>query len=524
MPATTRTARLGYLAALLFALLVLFGAWYLYGRPVPMADVASATHRLQCASYSPFGKDQSPFDQPFTLRPAQMEADLALLATRFSCVRTYAMNGMQDLPAMARKHGLKLILGAWINAMPADSEREVQALIAAANANPDVVQAVIVGNERLLRKEVNSKYLASLLNKVRSQVKQTVSYAEVWEYWLKHPVLAEQVDFITLHLLPYWDNQPAGIDGALQHVQEIRERFDSAFPGKPVLIGETGWPSEGRQRQTALPSRVNEARYIRGFVQMAEAHGWRYNLIEAFDQPWKRQIEGAVGGYWGIFDADRQDKHVLDGPVSNYPGWLNAWLASAALVLLLAAISGRAERARRALLQPSLLALGVLCGGLWVVQARVISQFLDEWLWAVYLTLLNLLVLLHASLALGRPQGWRAALFARLERHAGHCLLATGFAGAVWMLALVFDARYRNFPNAALLFPALFYLYRPVPTARREATLLGLLIVAGSLPQLLLEGIGNTQALVWAVIALGVAGALWRGLRLSRGSAQAGRG
>jgi exo-beta-1,3-glucanase (GH17 family) len=47
-----------------------------------------------------------------------------------------------------------------------------------------------------------------------------------------------------------------------------------------------------------VPSRVNEAKFMRGFVAMAEANGWHYNLIEAFDQPWKRASEGAVGGYW----------------------------------------------------------------------------------------------------------------------------------------------------------------------------------------------------------------------------------
>ncbi|AMO77937.1 hypothetical protein PcP3B5_45410 [Pseudomonas citronellolis] len=516
MPRFQRHPFSAYCLGLLLATLALCATWYLQGRAIVLPDAAGPTHKLQCASYSPFGKDQSPFDQPFTLRPAQMDADLALLATRFTCVRTYSMSGLEGIPELARKHGLKLILGAWINAIPADSEREVQKLITAANAYPDVVLAVIVGNETLLRQEVTSKYLEGLLARVKSQVRQPVSYAEVWEYWLKHPQLAASVDFITLHLLPYWDNQPSGIDGALEHVADIRRRFDQAFPGKAILIGETGWPSEGRQRQTALPSRVNEARYIRDFVRLAEEHGWRYNLIEAFDQPWKRRIEGAVGGYWGLFDADRQDKNVLAGPVSNQPDWplwlgLSLALWGAALLL-----GGRPAHARDALLQPLAAALGAACVGLWGAQAQVICTFLDEWLWAAYLVLLNLLVLLHLSLALGAGAGWRARLLAWLEARGGWWLLASGFAGAVWMLALVFDARYRNFPNAALLFPALVYLCRPATAPRREASLLALLIAAGIVPQLVLEGLGNRQALIWAGIALLLAGALWRGLRQER--------
>ncbi|WP_374442107.1 glycoside hydrolase family 17 protein [Pseudomonas panipatensis] len=519
MPRTSRFPALPYCIALLLSVLAMAAIWYLQGRAVQLPDAASATHRLQCASYSPFGKDQSPFDQPFALRPAQMDADLALLATRFTCVRTYSMSGLEGIPALARKHGLKLILGAWINAIPADSEREVEKLIAAANAYPDVVQAVIVGNETLLRQEVTGKYLDGLLARVKSQVRQPVSYAEVWEYWLKHPQLADKVDFITLHLLPYWDNQPSGIDGALARVAEIRQRFDQSFPGKDVLIGETGWPSEGRQRQTALPSRVNEARYIRDFVRMAEARGWHYNLIEAFDQPWKRRIEGAVGGYWGLFDADRQEKDVLAGPVSNQPDWPR-WLALSVLLWAAALLlAGRPANARAALLLPLGAALGATCSGLWGAQALVISTFLDEWLWAAYLMLLNLLVLAHLALALSASGGWRARLKAWAASHDGWLLLASGFAGAVWMLALVFDARYRNFPNAALLFPAVVYLCRPLRAPRREATLLALLIAVGIVPQLALEGLNNLQALGWAGVASLLTGALWRGLRLPREAA-----
>ena len=83
-----------YLFSTLLALLALAGLWLWIGQPVHLADAATPTHKLQCASYSPFDKDQSPFDQPFVLRPERMDADLALLATRFECVRTYSMTGL----------------------------------------------------------------------------------------------------------------------------------------------------------------------------------------------------------------------------------------------------------------------------------------------------------------------------------------------------------------------------------------------------------------------------------------------
>lgn len=514
MPEAVRFPALPYLFATLLAVLALAGLWYGLGRPVVLPDAATPTHKLQCASYSPFDKDQSPFDEPFVLRPERMDADLALLASRFHCVRTYSMTGLEAIPELARKHGLKLMLGAWVNANPLDTDKEIKALIQAANANPDVVEAVIVGNETLLRKEVTGAQLAQLILEVKSQVQQPVTYADVWEFWLQHPQVAPAVDFLTIHLLPYWEDDPAGIDDALAHVAQIRQVFGSKFAPKDILIGETGWPSEGRQRETALPSRVNEAKFIRGFVHLAEQNGWRYNLIEAFDQPWKRQSEGAVGGYWGLFDAARADKAVLAGPVSNLPHW-PLWLGVSGLIALATLLlAGRPASTRAALLLPLLAALGAGCIGLWGELARVTSRYSGEWLWAVFLLGLNAVVLAHAALALAAKAGWRARLFAWLEARAGYWLTAAGFAGAVLMLSLVFDARYRSFPSAALLLPALVYLCRPVPGPRREIALLTALIGAGIVPQLYQETLGNLQAIGWALVSALLVAALWRSLRV----------
>ena len=513
MPATSRSTLLPYLFACVLGLLALAGFWYGLGKPVVLPDAASATHKLQCASYTPFDKDQSPFDQPFKLRPERMDADLALLATRFECIRTYSMTGLEGIPALARKHGLKVMIGAWVNGNPVDTQKEIKALITAANANPDVVTTVIVGNETLLRKEVTGKQLATLIRQVKSQVKQPVTYADVWDFWLQYPEVAPEVDFLTIHLLPYWEDNPSGIDKALAHVAQVHDEFAKRFAPKDILIGETGWPSEGRQRETALPSRVNEARFIRGVVAMAEQRGWHYNLIEAFDQPWKRASEGAVGGYWGLFDADRQDKGVLQGPVTNVPFWLQ-WLGAGVLLWLATlAFAGRVNNRRGALLLPLLAAVGAGSLGAWGELVRINARFAEEWVWAVLLVGLNLIVLAHGVLAQAQRSGWRERLFAWLDRRGGWWLGAAGFAAAVMMLALVFDARYRSFPSAALVLPALVYLLRPVRVRRPEALLLTAIVAVGIPVQLAIEGLQNQQAWWWAIVSGLMAWALARSLR-----------
>ena len=516
MTAATRFPLFAYLFASCVGLLGLAALWYGLGRPLQLAEAASPAQKLQCASYTPFDKHQSPFDQPLQISAARMDADLALLSKTFECLRTYSVTGLEALPALARKHGLKLIVGAWVSHDAQATAVEIAGLIEAANKHPDIIQALIVGNETLLRKEVTPQQLVSLIEQVKSQVAQPVTYADVWEFWLKHPEVAPAVDFLTIHLLPYWEDDPAGIDEALAKVAQVREQFGRQFAPKDILIGETGWPSEGRQRETALPSRINQAKFVRGFVALADQHGWRYNLIEAFDQPWKRVSEGAAGGYWGLFDADRQDKAILAGPVSDLPHW-RLWLVGCVLVFAAAlAVAGAPQAKRSALGIPLIAAVGAACIGFWGELAWVTSLYPGEWLWAAALLILNVLVLGHALLALSDRRGWRNQLFAWLDARAGWWLLAAGFAGAAMMLALVVDARYRSFPSAALLLPALVYLCRPVAAPRREVLLLALLIGGGIAPQLLQEGLGNRQAIGWAITCALLLAALWRSLRVTR--------
>ncbi|MFI8479369.1 beta (1-6) glucans synthase [Pseudomonas sp. NPDC078700] len=513
MPAIQRPSLAAYLLSTVLGLILLTGLWYGLGKPVHLADVASPSHKMQCASYTPFGKDQSPFVKPLRISNERMDIDLGLLAKRFNCLRTYSVTGLEALPDLAKKHGLTLMIGAWVSRSPVETQIEIKGAIKAANAHPDVIKAVIVGNETLLRKEVTSKQLIKLIEQVKAGIQQPVTYADVWEFWLKHPEIAPAVDFLTIHLLPYWEDNPAGIDTALAQVAKVHNIFAKKFAPKDILIGETGWPSEGRQRETALPSRVNQAKFIRGFVTMAEENGWRYNLIEAFDQPWKRTSEGAVGGYWGLFDADRNDKSILAGSVSNLPNW-PSWLGLSALLYgAMLLLAWRPQTLGNSLIQPLLIAVGVGCMGLWAELSLITSRYVGEWLWAGALLALNMIVLMHISLALTNSAGWRRALFNGLDKRRHWWLIAAGFAGAVMMLAMVTDARYRSFPSAALLLPALVYLWRPVAGFRRETLALLVIIAAGIPLQLFEETLGNIQAIGWALVSALLAAALWRSLQ-----------
>lgn len=276
---------------------------------------------LKSASFAPFHDGQSPLEEIFPT-PDEVESDMQLLQGVFEGIRTYtARGGMKVVPALADQYGFHLTHSAWLgretDAKGKESnEREIEALIRAANRYPNAIDRVIVGNEVLLRQDLTPEQLIAYIDRVQAEVHQPVSYADVWAFWLKYPQVAEHVDFITIHILPYWEDEPVSVKEAhahlLEHIAIIKERF----PGKPILVGETGWPTQGRSRGPAAANRVNAAEYLRGLPALAAEHDFDYNVVEAFDQGWKARLEGTVGARWGIFDSSRQLKFGFSGKVA----------------------------------------------------------------------------------------------------------------------------------------------------------------------------------------------------------------
>src|SRR5262245_32482028 len=330
-------------ATALFALaasaIVAIWAWLGAAIQLPASPLA-AGEKLHCVSYAPFRGSQNPFGPDIPIDPRQIDEDLAQLKQITECVRTYSVDhGLDQIPEIARRHGMKVLQGLWLSSLPDLSRKQVETTIALAKRFPDVIIAVVVGNEVLLRGEMSAPDLARTIREVKAQVSMPVTYADVWEFWLRHREIAAAVDFITIHILPYWEDFPLPTRDAAAHVGAIRKRVVAAFPDKEILVGEFGWPSAGRMREGALPSPVNQARAVQDVIALAKREGFRVNLIEAYDQPWKRQLEGTVGGHWGLYDGyRRQAKFTWGGMVSDHPHW--RWQAAGGVGLAAAIFAG----------------------------------------------------------------------------------------------------------------------------------------------------------------------------------------
>ncbi|MDA0663387.1 MAG: glycosyltransferase [Proteobacteria bacterium] len=323
---------------LLIATVASLATWSFVNQPATAPDWTGGT--LTGLSYSPYGAGQDPVDGD--MPTAEMIGrDLDLLRGQTTAIRTYSVDGvLRDIPSMAADRGLSVMPGAWIGPDKESNRRETDNLIQIAQHESNV-RRVLVGNESLLRKDISPEALIVEINRVRSRTRIPVSTAETWDIWLANPALAAAVDFIGVQVLPYWEGIPA--EEAVRYTFARLAEVKAAYPGKHIVLTETGWPSKGRKNQQAEASRILQVTFLRQFANAAAARNLDYYIIEAFDQPWKVSPEGLAGGYWGIFDADRQLKFSWSGPVLENDNWLH-WAQLAALLGLLPAAAYMARR------------------------------------------------------------------------------------------------------------------------------------------------------------------------------------
>jgi exo-beta-1,3-glucanase (GH17 family) len=455
---------------LMLSLSLIAGVWCWLGTPVTL-EVApiDAARKVDCVSYAPFREGQTPWNSQVVISEAQIGEDFAQLAGISKCVRTYSIeNGLDRVPELAARAGLKVILGVWIGRDSLKNAALIDSAAALVKEHASVITSVIIGSEVLLRGEMTAAALGQTIRAARARFDVPVGYAEVEEFWLRNREIANDVDFITVHVLPYWEDAPVRAGDAAAHVDDIRKEIVRAFPGKEVLIGEAGWPSRGRMRDHALPSRINQARFFSELLTLARQEGFRVNLFEAYDEPWKRQWEGTVGAHWGLLDGDsRELKYAEGAAVSNFPFWKRQMAAGLALSLAIFAAALWTRRVRRSVTGfASWLAVATSATSGGVLAGLAAEKALDEsygfagWLFQGLLLAAGVVLPLLCANAVmagrplpafvelfgprdGRIRSWPALIF-------GLTLTVAVLVAAETALGLVFDPRSRDFPFASL--------------------------------------------------------------------------
>jgi exo-beta-1,3-glucanase (GH17 family)/cellulose synthase/poly-beta-1,6-N-acetylglucosamine synthase-like glycosyltransferase len=278
-----------------------------------VAEAPAAPNRFTSLSFAPFSQDQDAEDT--SAKADTIRADLDVIAPVTDAIRTYSSTtGLELVPALAAEKNLQVTLGIWIDKDEERNKREISSAVDLASRNSNV-KGIVVGNEVVLRKEKTVQEMIDLIREVKGRTDTPVTTGEIWNVWLDNPELASAVDFLAVHILPYWEGIPP--DQSVDYALSIYEKLRTAFPGKHIVIAEFGWPSSGFNRNAATTGEITQAEVIREFTSRANARGIDYNIVEAIDQPWKGAIEGNVGPYWGVFDASRAPKFNFSGTIEE---------------------------------------------------------------------------------------------------------------------------------------------------------------------------------------------------------------
>lgn len=318
----------------------------------------------KAVSYSGFRRGQSPDTGVHPSREEILEDLRILEQAGFGLLRVFSSGEHgRAVVELLDEHGIdiKVQLGAYVSGADAENHaanmRELDGAIALANAYPDVVAAVSVGNEVLVSWSfvaVPPADMVKYIRHVRSQISQPVTVNDNWEPYAAEAGTAVaavwgEIDYASIHTYAFWDAgfefwdfrqeavpesrraramMDAARDYARKNFEAVRRALEEAGHPIPIVIGETGWQNVPSGYLDEAPVKefasyqahpVNQAWYYE------DMSAWTYGsegdepgdgfsrpaalfYFAAFDEPWKERDDN-----WGLWDVDRKPKYALSG-------------------------------------------------------------------------------------------------------------------------------------------------------------------------------------------------------------------
>lgn len=257
---------------------------------------------------------------------AGIREDLEILRPYFDGLITYsATNGIEGVAEVASKLNFRaLIIGIW----DPSSELELNNLLRAYQKHPNLIIAVIVGNEGLFAK----RYTANDVQLAVKRIKRAApSLAATTSEPFSMYFTPEHVDFFRSHDLlmpnvhPVFEKwfSPNALEQGITMVIDVTAKLKTTYR-LPILIKETGLPS-GETAQGFTPARQAQFwKELRKRLQISTTQSFAY--FEAFDTPWKpAQMASEFPGdhaneaYWGLFTTTGQAKEVVNSLTRTPP-------------------------------------------------------------------------------------------------------------------------------------------------------------------------------------------------------------
>ena len=211
-------------------------------------------YRLYGLNFSPYVDGQDP-NLGSLVSEDQIRERMQIIAPFTDWVRSFGTaDGLEQIGLVAHDFGLNTAMGAWLSDDADENNRQMLNLIAAAqNGEADLA---IVGSEVLLRGDMSASQLIAYIHQFKTTVPDVpVTTADDYGVLLDHPEVLAACDVVLVNYYPYWECLP--VDHAMALIHDMHKQVVTAAGGKPVIVSETGWPSDGEPNCSAAPSLDN---------------------------------------------------------------------------------------------------------------------------------------------------------------------------------------------------------------------------------------------------------------------------
>jgi glucan 1,3-beta-glucosidase len=254
--------------------------------------------------FSPYTEGQNPGD---IITEEQIRRRMEIIQPYTKWVRSFSCTeGNELIPKIAKEYGIKTLVGAWLGKDDKINQQEIENLIKISREG--YVDIAAVGNEVMLRGDLTEDELIAFINRVKLAIPGIpVGYVDAYFEFDVKPRITEACDVVLANCYPYWEG--CHIDYSLLYMKEMYNRAIRAAKGKPVIISETGWPSQGTNFGAAIPSDENFIKYFINTQKWSAEDNIEIFYFSSFDESWKVGAEGDVGAYWGLWDKDEKLKY-----------------------------------------------------------------------------------------------------------------------------------------------------------------------------------------------------------------------
>jgi glucan 1,3-beta-glucosidase len=254
--------------------------------------------------FSPYIEGQKPGD---IITEEQIRRRMEIIQPYTKWVRSFSCTeGNELIPKIAKEYGIKTLVGAWLGNDDKINQQEVKNLIQISKEG--YVDIAAVGNEVMLRGDLTEDELIAFINKVKQAIPAIpVGYVDAYFEFDVKPRITAACDVVLANCYPYWEG--CHIDYSLLYMKEMYNKALRAANGKPVIISETGWPSQGTNFGAAMPSDENFIKYFINTQKWSQEDNIEIFYFSSFDESWKVGAEGDVGAYWGLWDKDEKIKY-----------------------------------------------------------------------------------------------------------------------------------------------------------------------------------------------------------------------